>query len=541
VGFLKFNNWTFLEPYHNTNKKSLLDNGYLHKTNYRLFLSVAAFLLFCLSIVSENFSANNQVYASNSVVSEGQQSTNIIKQYVIPSANSGPNAIISAPGNAFWFVEFTGGKIGEFFASNDTFKEFPIRENNSIPASLAIDHFGNIWFSDQKSPGSIWMYDPTTNHFTQYYTLTQKSAPLFILVDPQNDIWFTETTANRIGELVSPDYKMVEYTLPSANSGPVELAWSQNHSYIWITETIAGKIARFDVVSHSFTEFSPPPYLSISYPVGIVVDGSGNVWVSEHGGSAVVELNTTNFAFRSYPTSVPSGQFTIAAVATLAIDSQGRFWFVEHFANKVGRLDVATGQIDEFQIPGTALAYSVLNAVDSQGNFWFTEFGANAIDEFPANASSPIGATIQLPEGNNITSGKMVEANVVISNKLDVPQSVSLSTTSSFSATGFTSGNQISLNSTSINLPANGQVTVSAMITTNTSLPSGQYSFGIVAASLANSSTVGIGFISVVGQLNLGDLLASNYQLILVAIVVVLAISYFAISRRSTRSGPKKK
>ena len=86
-------------------------------------------------------------------VSPTATAANAIKQFPIPTANSGPNAIIAAPNNTFWFVEFTAGKLGEFFAQNASFKEFPIPENHSIPASLAIDILEKIWFSDQSSPG----------------------------------------------------------------------------------------------------------------------------------------------------------------------------------------------------------------------------------------------------------------------------------------------------------------------------------------------------------------------------------------------------
>ncbi len=116
-------------------------------------------------------------------------------------------------------------------------------------------------------------------------------------------------------------------------------------------------------------------------------------------------------------------------MATLAIDASGSLWFVEHYANKVGHLDPATGQMEEFQIPSSQSAYSVLNTVDSQGNFWFTEFGANSIDEVPSNATSSVQTTVQLTQGENITSGDKIDAQVTVTNELDVSQQVTFSTT----------------------------------------------------------------------------------------------------------------
>ncbi len=363
---------------------------------------------------------------------------------------------------------------------------------------------------------------------------------MFILVDQQNDIWFTEISGDRIGELIYPTYRAVEYPLPTPSAEPVEMSWNLNKSGIWITEAQSGKIALFDLDSHSFREYSPPPSLPLKDPVGIVVDHLGNVWISEHGGSAVVELTLSNSSFRAYPTSVPTGGFPISAVATLAIDSRGRLWFVEHYANMVGRLDPATDQMEQFQIPSSGLAYSVLNALDAQGNFWFTEFGANSIDEIPFNASSPVLASLQLAKGGTTTSGQTIHAQVIVSNNLDSPETISLSTTSSFSSTGSTPPQQLSLNESTLDLPAGGSATVGAEITPSDTLPSGIYSVGVVA-SYANSSTVGIAFISVAGQFNFEGWIVSNYQIVLVLLVVVLAGTYVTLSRRPEKSKRSKK
>ena len=383
--------------------------------------------------------------------------TNQIRLFAIPTSNSGPNAIISAPNETFWFVEFSAGKLGEFFAQNDSFKEFSIPENHSVPASLAIDGLGRIWFSDQSGNGSIWMFDPKTNHFTQFDTLTPKSTPLFLLPDSHNNIWFTESTANKLAELSYPDYKMTEYTLPTSESGPVEITFGENQSVIWITESFAGKIASFDVSSHNFAEFTPPPSVSLKSPVGIVTDRSGNVWVSEHGGSAVVELIPSNSTFKAV-SHFSSGQRIFHFCGR---DSCNRFAgeivVCRAFCEQSGRLDPATGVMEEFQIPSSQPAYSVLNALDSQGNFWFTEFGSNEIGEVPFNASSPLLTNIQLLQGSQVTSGNTIDAEVTVTNSLSIPVSVSLNTTSSFSPTGLTSHQQISLNSSSLTLPAGGE------------------------------------------------------------------------------------
>ena len=454
-----------------------------------------------------------------------------IRQFQIPTPESGPNAIVSGPNDTLWFVEYLSGKIGEFFVSNSSFREFQIPESGAVPSSLALDHFGNVWFSDQKGSGSIWMLNPSTDQFRQFNTTSKNSKPLFILVDNENDIWFTEITTNKIGVLIHPNYNMIEYTLPTPNSEPVELSFGTNQSRIWITETNTGKIAEFNTISDDFLEYSPPPSVSLKNPVGIVVDDRGNVWVSEHGGSGVVELIPSNSTFRKFPTSIsPSSSYPISAVATLAIDSQGRLWFVEHFSNKVGRLDPSTGMIEEFQIPNSGLAYSVLNTLDPEGNFWFTNFAADTINEIPSNASSPVITKVSLGDPiASVSTGETVNAVVSVTNTLSVPIVVNLGASSSFTSTGVTSSKEVSFNASSLDIPAGETAYASAKITPDTSLSSGTYSVGIVA-SANNESTIGIAFLSVRASSSVPAWFESNYPFVLVGVIVVLIVAYFAIS-----------
>ena len=61
----------------------------------------------------------------------------------------------------------------------------------------------------------------------------------------------------------------------------------------------------------------------------------------------------------------------------IAIDSQGKVWFTESAADKIGRLDPVNGEKSESPIP-TAGSPAGL-AIDSDGNIWFVETFAGKI------------------------------------------------------------------------------------------------------------------------------------------------------------------
>jgi len=457
-----------------------------------------------------------------------------IKQFDIPTSGSGPNAIVSAPNNTFWFVEFHAGKIGEFLASNNSFREFRVPENGSNPTSLAIDHDGKVWFSDQNSSGSIWELNPIGGSFTRYKTKTPNSTPLFILIDNRNNVWFTELTGNNLGELTYPGYTQSEFPIPTSGGGPAELALQSNSSTIWLTETYSGKIAKFDMNSHAFVEYSPS--ISLLSPVGIVLDKTGNVWVSEHGGSSITELIPSNSTFRKYPTSVPSasGAYSNSAPATLAIDALGRLLFVEHFLNKVGRLDPNTGNIDEFPIPGFG-AYSVLSALDSSGNFWFTQYYANRIGMISSNTTSPLDVLGRSISSLTVQAGQTTTAQFSVQDRLSTPIRVQLNATSSFTPTGQTSIQQVSFNETALNLNPGQTAWVTATITPQSSLPSGLYAVGIVAY-YGNFSSVGIVFVPVQGTFSVIDFLSANFTVVMIIVAIFLGVYLLIRTQRSKKS-----
>jgi streptogramin lyase len=316
-------------------------------------------------------------------VVEGQSTSGDITEYQIPTSSSGPEAIVSAPNQVFWFTEFNTGKIGELFGQNGTIHDFKANATGAEAASLAVDKLGRIWFSDPSGHGSIWVFNTNTMTFRRFNTTTANSFPLSIFIDQDNNTWFTEVTADKIGEVLYSNSTMKEYDMPTG-SGPAVIAHQNGTPLLWITETYSNRIAKFNMTDHKLLqEYTPTPVPAS--PLGIGLDGAGGVWIAEHGGSSVDEFFQSNSALRRFSTSCPTGGYAYTAPATVTIDAKGRLWFVEHLANRVGRLDPASNTLDEFS--GVAYgSYSVLNTLDSSGNFWFTQYAANEIGMIPANA-----------------------------------------------------------------------------------------------------------------------------------------------------------
>jgi virginiamycin B lyase len=470
----------------------------------------------------------------SSLIIQQPSSGSPIAEFPIPFANPGPNAIVSAPNHIFWFVEYNTGQIGEFNESSQTFNQFLIPETGAIPASLALDGLGRIWFTDQnENSPSVWVLNASASPaaFRQYMTSTPTSTPVFVLADNvTGQVWFTDTTANNIGRIDPLTGQITKYSLPTSNSGPAELALQNGTSYLWITESFANKVARFDTSSNTFQEFTPP--VSLVSPVGIAVDKSGNVWLSEHGASSIAQLIPSNSTFRKYPTTQPS-IFKTTAPATISIDKLGRLWFVEHFGNRVGRLDPVSGIMDEFAIPTSGLAYSLRNAVDANGNFWFTEYTANRIGMIPSNATSHMTINSTLVP-ITVNAVQTISSQLSLLSTATNPVTVGLNVTSTFTTDGQTATTEVSLSNYSLILYPNQAKTVTLRITPDSNLTSGLYTAGVVATN-GNTSSIGFVFLQVQGNFSILNLLQPYLPAIVIAAAAIILLASVIVRRRRSR------
>jgi len=456
----------------------------------------------------------------------------MIANYTVPTSNSVPNAIVVGLNHKLWFTEYGAGKIGEFDELIKNFTEYSIPEAAATPATLTFYGQDQVWFTDQNpSFPSVWMFNTTSHGFRRLLTNATNSSPVFVLADQMTgSIWFTDTTAAYLGEINTATLQVSKFTAPAAFSGPVEIAQQNASSFLWVTE-ISGKIARFDKISKTFQEYTPS--VPLSYPVGIVVDKEGGVWVSEHGGSSIAEYVPSNSTWKKYPTSqgvAPPG----TGPATLAIDSLGRLWFAEHYANEIGRLDSTTGGMEEFRIlvPG---AYSLLNSLDPSGNFWFAEADGNSIGMIAKNATSFISIRPVSTPSSPVSSGQTITSRFLVANNLASQITLNLNVTSFFTTNYYTTRSEISLSNYSLILDRGQNKTVIATVTPDFSLSSGIYTAGLVA-SYNNVSAMGSFFLKV--NTSPWYQLETILPEILITAAFSLAVSFLLIRGRRKTNRP---
>lgn len=165
---------------------------------------------------------------------------------------------------------------------------------------------------------------------TSYDVPTENSFPAGLTVGADGNLWFTEIQGNNIGRL-TPGGEMTEFPLPTPDSRPS----------------------------------------------GIAAGPDGNLWFTQSGSNMIGRMTPAG-ELTEYPVPTPnSGPRDIAA------GPDGNLWFTEgHYnsGNRVGRIDPASGLIEEFCIRGCGLptypsGYGLQPtgiAPGPDGRVWFT-------------------------------------------------------------------------------------------------------------------------------------------------------------------------
>jgi streptogramin lyase len=292
---------------------------------------------------------------------------------------------------------------------------FPTPTGDAGPAGITTGADGRIWFTEANA-NKIGVIDPGTYATQDFAIPTAGSNPLAITHGPDGNLWFTENAANQIGEIDANTGMISEFALPTANSGPLGIL-SAPDGMLWITENAADQIAQFNPVTHLFQEFPIPT--PNSAPAGITLGPDGNIWFTEFLASQLGQINPYSFAINEFPiqtevgpgpTGGSGGPVAIVGPIGITTGPDGRLWFTENLANRIGTMDAYTHAVSEFPIATPASApLNITTGPD--GNLWFTETNGNKIGEIspttdvqveyplPRPGSAPFNL-VEGPDGN---------------------------------------------------------------------------------------------------------------------------------------------
>ncbi len=344
-----------------------------------MFIKLHPFRIIAILLVLIAMSGNVKVSGSYDI----RMILTAITEYTIPTGESSPYAITPGLAGTIWFTELGSNRIGRITLSEPgretilngvSITEFPIPTSGSQPAYIILGPDNNLWFTEYSGDkiGKI-----TPSGVITEFPLPTNSKPIGITVGSDGNLWFCEDDANKIGKMNSLGTLLDEYSLPFANGDLSEIVAGPDGN-LWFTEYDGKKVGKI-TTGGTITEYN------IGEKVfGIAVGSDGNLWFTETIADTVGRITPsgtiTEFDLpgeNNGPQGITSGPFN-------------HLYVTANFSNKIFRLTILGETIAQYNIP--TLASSPLGITSSNGNIWFVEMKSSQVGAF-----TPPGAWNYLP------------------------------------------------------------------------------------------------------------------------------------------------
>jgi len=148
------------------------------------------------------------------------------------------------------------------------------------------------------------------------------SGPNELVIEPQGDIWFTESGTNRLGRLDPTTGTLRLLSAPDPHALLMEVA-SDAQGSLWMTTFTPGLLSHFTPGSGTFTSYlAPLGGTTRSALYGLLVPPAGVVWVTILAENVLARLDVKARRFVSYHIPIPDSE-----PLGLVMDSSHAIWF----------------------------------------------------------------------------------------------------------------------------------------------------------------------------------------------------------------------
>jgi len=180
-------------------------------------------------------------------------STNTFTEWDIGIAVS--DLIVDSSDKVYFIQVRTGSKAGILNPSTNTLTVWTSSQLRNV--DFAIDSFGNFFVTRQGQDSGIVKIDISSNTATKWLVPTINSQTLGIDVDASGTVYFTETSANKIGRLVPSTNTITEWLLPTPTNSPTRLKIDSSGS-VFVGVFGGPNFLRLVPSTNTFTEWSSP-------------------------------------------------------------------------------------------------------------------------------------------------------------------------------------------------------------------------------------------------------------------------------------------
>jgi len=217
----------------------------------------------------------------------------------------------------------------------------------------------------------------------EWMTPSKPAYPHDPTVAPDGSIWYTAQRASTVGRF---DPKTLEFVEIKTPPGPAPEALQSlgnpqidSHGIMWVPDGPNNRWLAFDTKTENFTAYAWPRGMAGGAGGNsMALHPNGTIWATG-ANKEVRMLDPQSVTFKAYPS--PSAKSSPAPGAYgLAVAGDGSVWWAEDEADKMARVDPATGQVEEFKIPDVGgHAFPRRMNSDANGDLWVALWDAGKL------------------------------------------------------------------------------------------------------------------------------------------------------------------
>ena len=440
-----------------------------------------------------------------------------------------------------WYVSTKTGSLGSY-----DFKEQKFDVEQIIPAwkgrdnpiessqvwTVKLDKKDGVWFTDEKQ-NSLWRYNKSSTSFEVYKIPGESESfgttyPVSLDFDSNGNVYFvgirspllwygnitemTNNTSEGISKIPIPleGFKGTDPNVISTGSVAVD----SKEDVVWITMLAfakKGQIFRYNSANQTFDVFDLPQELNS--PVGIALDNSSNLWITDHGTSLFFRFNPRDRNITEFVTSKaserifggkepsPVGAYTLPYWIYDADDDS--LWFNEHTGNKIAHFIPSNSTLIEYWIPSQNKLFSqcspentipcgIANVMqlsvgkinssgsisdqknDTNSQVWFTEWSENKIGRIETEKNLPFSVSAS-PQEITVKKGDSVNIDLFIKHSKASSDGVNMTASAAFNPTGDFGNSTWSFSEETISIKDGKTKKVSFIVTPSGDLKPGKY------------------------------------------------------------------
>ena len=280
------------------------------------------------------------------------------------------------------------------------FSEYAIPSANATPIGIALGSDNNLWFTEYNANkiGSVTPAGAVTE-----YPLNITANPVDIIAGPNNSLWFTEPTTSEIGE-ISTTGTVHQFSTLSGSAAPLGIAVDPtNTNRMWFGESNLGKIGSL-AAGGAMNEYANG--LSNSQPVSVAVTSDGTVWYLDFGRNTLGKLTFPGGAptFADYGMPTDGNGNIVSGLGDMVVGPDGNLWFTAYTTDDVCQAIVSVSPptincaIPPSDVSLDTTPFGIVSD-PSRGELWFAEIAAGQIASI-----TPSGTITEFPISGNGTT-----------------------------------------------------------------------------------------------------------------------------------------